>query len=146
MAVKYPDQAAYQRRTYARNKTLVFEHYGTSCSCCGSVDLLQIDHIAGGGKAHRKEVGGGGSPFYRWLVGQGFPAGYQTLCRPCNGSKNNGEFCRLHDGQGRRRQTVYPHSGQWQALREKAVRLGISVQDALDLALAGYLTEDIAGR
>jgi len=31
----------------------------------------------------------------RWLVKNGFPEGFQTLCRPCNVSKKRGTRCRL---------------------------------------------------
>lgn len=78
----------------------VFGHYGTVCACCGTRKNLSIDHIAGGGAEHRIELFGtskGGWMFYRWLVEQGFPDGYQTLCMPCNSSKGSGERCRrLH--------------------------------------------------
>jgi len=77
----------------------VFDHYGHACACCGTAERLDIDHINGGGSAHRTALFGrannGGADFYRWLVAQGFPPGYQVLCRPCNASKANGVTCRL---------------------------------------------------
>jgi hypothetical protein len=33
--------------------------------------------------------------FYRWLVRQGFPDGYQALCNSCNLSKGPSERCSL---------------------------------------------------
>ena len=33
--------------------------------------------------------------FYGWLIANGFPPGYQTLCRPCNASKADSPACRL---------------------------------------------------
>jgi hypothetical protein len=47
------------RRTAARSR---------SCVCCGEemFQFLALDHINGGGHAHRKETGGGG--FYSWLA------------------------------------------------------------------------------
>ncbi len=32
---------------------------------------------------------------YRWLIRNGFPEGFQTLCMPCNSSKRDGDRCRL---------------------------------------------------
>jgi hypothetical protein len=73
----------------------VFGHYGRSCACCGTAENLTIDHVLGGGRAHLKGLGlGGGDGFYRWLIGNDFPAGFQTLCGPCNGSKGEGARCR----------------------------------------------------
>jgi hypothetical protein len=78
----------------------VFDHYGSSCRCCGSTERLTIDHINGGGEDHRRELGTkGGSGMYRWLIASSFPEGYQTLCMPCNRSKSAGERCRLDHGQ-----------------------------------------------
>jgi len=38
----------------------------------------------------------------RWLIKNGFPEGFQTLCRPCNGSKGDGDRCKLNHGQDRK--------------------------------------------
>lgn len=61
------------------------DHYGRSCATCGEVipEFLTIDHVNGGGNAHRKQVGSGWK-FFRWLVNQGFPGGYRVLCWNCN--------------------------------------------------------------
>jgi len=86
-------------RDSARLRDQVFGHYGRSCACCGTTENLSIDHVNGDGAGHREELfgrrHGGGDQFYRWLVKNGFPAGFQTLCLPCNQSKQNGEQCRL---------------------------------------------------
>jgi hypothetical protein len=55
---------------------------------------LTIDHINGDGKRHRKEVHRG-TPFWRWLIAEGFPEGFQVLCLSCNQSKGRGDRCRL---------------------------------------------------
>lgn len=95
-----------QRRRYAEWRDQVFAHYGTACACCGVSDRLTIDHVDGGGGDHRQQLrgkrgGGGGAWFYRWLIRQGFPDGYQTLCQPCNRSKGAQESCSLqHDPDG----------------------------------------------
>lgn len=64
-------------------KTDCINHYGGKCICCGETELvfLCIDHINGGGVAHRKEIG---MKIHRWLRQKGYPAGYQVLCANCN--------------------------------------------------------------
>jgi hypothetical protein len=95
-------EEAYERGRQFRERTraAVFDHYGWTCACCGRTDHLTIDHINGGGADHRERLFGrrhqGGVSFYRWLIKQDFPAGYQTLCQPCNMSKAGTEACRLH--------------------------------------------------
>jgi hypothetical protein len=88
-----------QGRAYVQLRDQVFGHYGTVCACCGTTENLTIDHVNGGGTKHREELGGiGGIQFYVWLIRNGFPEGFQTLCNPCNISKGNGLACRLkHD-------------------------------------------------
>lgn len=46
--------------------------------------VLDVDHVNNDGAEHRKEVR---SNFYAWLKQQGFPEGYQILCRNCNWAK-----------------------------------------------------------
>ena len=95
------EHAVSHLRNYrAEVRALVFGHYGMACACCGTTESLTIDHINGDGEQHRLELfgesqGRGGSQFYAWLVRQGFPPGYQTLCRPCNASKDKGRCCRI---------------------------------------------------
>jgi hypothetical protein len=91
--------AASERRRSARVKAEVLAHYGESCACCGTTDDLTIDHVNGGGSDHREALFGrrhrGGGRFYAWLIAQGYPPGYQTLCRACNRNKAEGPACRL---------------------------------------------------
>jgi hypothetical protein len=95
----YTSEAGRQRN--ADLKAQVLAHYGDVCACCGTSDRLSIDHVNGDGRQHRTELfghpqrGGTGTRYWAWLIQQGFPAGYQTLCRPCNSSKGTGERCRL---------------------------------------------------
>lgn len=70
-----------------RKKELVFDHYGNSCTYCGSISNLQIDHMQGDGKAHRQSMVT--NSMYHWLIKNGFPSGFQTLCKRCNMSKQN---------------------------------------------------------
>lgn len=71
-------------------KTLVFSHYSGNgipkCANCKERRLvcLTIDHINGGGEAHRKRIGkSGGYSFYAWLRDNGYPPEYQVLCMNC---------------------------------------------------------------
>lgn len=65
-----------------------------SCVCCQEtiIQFLGIDHINGGGREHRKEVGSGFS-FYRWLKRQDYPEGFQTMCHNCNQAKGQCGTC-----------------------------------------------------
>lgn len=72
----------YQLRNI-KDKAAVLNHYGSRCALCshGRFVSLTIDHIGGGGRKHRSEVG---NSIARWLVSNGFPEGYRTLCWNCN--------------------------------------------------------------
>ena len=94
-------QRALKRRHSARVRVQVFDHYGWACACCGTTEgRLTIDHIDGNGRAHRIELFGApnsaGMPFYAWLVRNGFPGGFQTLCSRCNNAKGASPACPLH--------------------------------------------------
>lgn len=79
----HKDQQEKNRRIELRMKLL--KRYGASCSCCGESkpEVLCIDHIEGGGEKHRKEVGSG-TAFQWWLLRNGLPDGFRTLCHNCN--------------------------------------------------------------
>jgi len=84
-------QNAVKRRKEERE--LVFNHYGRNCVCCyeSTFELLTIDHINNDGKEHRKQLNNeGGEHFYRWLIKNNFPEGFQTLCWNCNVGKRLG--------------------------------------------------------
>jgi hypothetical protein len=85
---KKPWRLEYQREWFRKLREAVIHHYGgetPSCACCGLTDfrILTIDHIEGGGKAHRR-ITGNGMSFYRWLQKNGYPSGYRILCHNCN--------------------------------------------------------------
>jgi hypothetical protein len=78
------------RKTQAKLRRTVIEHYGGKCSCCGEFEykFLSIDHINGKGNQHRLEVGGNKkSPILRWLIKNNFPKEFQILCHNCNMAK-----------------------------------------------------------
>ena len=55
--------------------------------------FLSIDHVNGGGRAHRKAVGGGIAVLLD-IIKRGFPAQFQLLCYNCNlGPYLNGGSC-----------------------------------------------------
>ena len=91
------DHRAADQAASDRIRELVFGHYGRACACCGSTELLTIDHMNPIINAQlRRYTGRGGVRFYRWLIRQGLPPGYQTLCQLCNASKGTGPVCRRH--------------------------------------------------
>jgi hypothetical protein len=104
-AVREKERADCRQR-HQGARTQVFDVYGWTCSCCGRGEpevQLSIDHIFGDGSAHRLELFGdsnmnGGRMFYQWVIDNGFPDFLQSLCRPCNASKRDGDQCQLdHD-------------------------------------------------
>ncbi len=78
-----------QRKRRKIIKIQVISHYSKEqmkCCRCGFDDMraLSIDHIEGGGVKHRKSLNFiGGCAFYRWLVKNNLPTGYQVLCMNC---------------------------------------------------------------
>lgn len=96
-------QAKYRKDNAASIKEWHFDYrkqlridalvaYGTKCACCGetTIEFLTIDHIDGGGRKHRKEIG---SQFYRWLRNNYYPEGFRTLCYNCNCSIGAYGYC-----------------------------------------------------
>ena len=71
----------------------VFNHYGHHCVCCGETQpkFLAIDHIHGGGNKHIREIGLGN--FYKWLIKNNYPKGFQVLCHNCNFAKGHYGSC-----------------------------------------------------
>lgn len=91
-----------KRRARLRLKVVVIGHYGGRCRCCKETQLLflTIDHINGGGLAHKRELRNKGMHLYGWLVKNNYPFGFQVLCFNCNcGRSLNGGIC-PHKGVG----------------------------------------------
>ena len=73
-----------------RRKILVLTHYGKSgkLQCCWyncgitDPDMLSLDHVNDNGAEHRghKRSAGSGGPAYAYIIREGFPKGFQTLC------------------------------------------------------------------
>lgn len=96
-------QRELQQAQHARWREAVFEHYGKSCTCCGETEsvFLTIDHVNQDGAKHRRGDVDAKSRFYRWLMKNGYPDGFQTLCYNCNcGRYRNGGICphQMHGG------------------------------------------------
>jgi hypothetical protein len=114
----HPDRVKEQKRLYRERhreqikdknrkyrlklQIITLKHYGgdpPKCICCGETILkfLTIDHINGGGTTHRKQIfrdKRGGWEFYRWLINNSFPEGFQILCFNCNcGRARNDGIC-----------------------------------------------------
>ncbi len=79
---------------YAEIKTLIHDHYGRKCVCCGEtrMEFLTVDHINGGGTKHRKLLGGGNA-FFIWLRNNNYPPEYRILCINCNFSMGRFGYC-----------------------------------------------------
>ena len=91
-----------ERRQRTKNlKQQVIEGYGGKCECCGesNPEFLTVDHINGGGKAHRESTGYGDS-HYLWIINHGFPKDLRLLCMNCNFSIGHYGYC-PHQMEGR---------------------------------------------
>ena len=89
-------------RSVLRRKMKVLAHYGEVCACCGESwpVFLTMDHIDGGGNAHRK-ASIGAKVIYRWLVKNNYPPGFQVLCANCNLAKHQKKVCPHQSTTGR---------------------------------------------
>ena len=136
--MRVADQGNSEKPGWPQLRAAVLGHYGTACACCGAAERLSIDHVEGNGARHRQELFGGKSSsqrMYRWLVKQGFPDGFQTLCLPCNQSKGNGRECKRHNPGAvrpavavdarriRMRQVLAQAGGQGMSVSELVARL-----------------------
>jgi len=110
---KERDRKTYNDAYYAKNKEwmiadakayrvalkseILAAYGGPVCACCfeDNAKFLSIDHIDGGGNAHRKAIGvSAGHGFYAWLKVNNFPPGFRVLCYNCNfGRAKNDGIC-----------------------------------------------------
>lgn len=87
-------KGVHWERTYREKlRKTVLDRLGTSCACCriDDVEILTIDHIDGGGSAHRRQVGSWA--LLRHLRDIEDVSEYQTLCWNCNLSKGFHQVC-----------------------------------------------------
>lgn len=88
------------KRRNMRHREMVISHYSPKkcCTSCGFSDMraLSIDHINGDGANHRRELKG--KSFYKWLIDNKYPRGFQVLCMNCQFIKRHeqNEY-RTHD-------------------------------------------------
>ena len=87
---------AYYYKWKLEYKKKVLEAYGDRCACCAETSpiFLTVDHINNDGASHRRELSGSrksGTWFYKWLMNNNFPSGFQILCWNCNWAKRFGE-------------------------------------------------------
>lgn len=93
------DKSHYQaanRKARAKLKAEVYSHYGSACACCGESNLffLTIEHLNGGGRAHRRVIGNSATSLLYDIRNRGFPAEFEILCFNCNcGKARNGGIC-----------------------------------------------------
>lgn len=84
------DHLEYLTERRAQIKLDALNAYGGSACVWNGCNItdpeqLTIDHIEGGGNAHRKEINrAGGSGFMQWLKTQNYPPGYRVLCHNHN--------------------------------------------------------------
>lgn len=91
-----PMQKKWDKNYRLRLNEETMNAYGGKCACCGESHLafLELDHINGGGIAHRKEIGGQGNVFYMKLRTLGFPKdNLQVLCANCHRAKTRDVPC-----------------------------------------------------
>lgn len=87
-----------KQETNWRLKLEMISAYGEKCECCGEMtpEFLTIDHIGGGGNAHRRRVGKG-RKIYAELKTLGFPKDkYRLLCFNCNITLGFRGYCPHH--------------------------------------------------
>lgn len=74
------------------DREAAIRHYGGECACCGeeTIEFLEIDHIQGGGKKHRRSIGGN---IWAWMRRNGYPDGFRVLCSNCNFSIGRFGYC-----------------------------------------------------
>ncbi|SRR6266478_9504723 len=75
------------RRKRERDWKAILLAYGGQCVHCEDTreEVLTLDHIGGGGNAHRRSLKkSAGSGFYAWVVLNNFPPFLRLLCFNCN--------------------------------------------------------------
>ena len=91
---KTKDVRDKEKDCYIKNKLRIISHYSNGencCECCKEkhIEFLTIDHINGGGRKHRKEVGN----FFAWVKRNNYPPGFRILCMNCNFALGKFGYC-----------------------------------------------------
>ena len=88
---RYSDQSKRRNRKVRLEVLTVYCGGSPACQCCGEahVEFLALDHIDGGGLAHRRSINEEpcGHKLYRWARNNGYPPLLQVLCHNCNCAK-----------------------------------------------------------
>lgn len=85
--------ADYHQRKKARVRSIALAHYGpdgrAACCRCGidDPDVLSLDHVDHSGAEHRRRDPNARKLLF-WVVANGLPPGFQTLCMNCNWKKH----------------------------------------------------------
>ena len=85
--------AEKQKHYRQKIRQQVLTAYGNKCNCCSSTQALQVDHVNGNGRQHRKELGGSSTQVYRHITKTNFPPEFQLLCKVCNYAKDTHTSC-----------------------------------------------------
>lgn len=94
-----PDKSRKLQRDASRRRRLsIITHYSNGkmyCECCkeSNYEFLTVDHINGGGRKHRKELGNNGQGLYNWLKKNKYPPGFRILCYNCNSCYGHYNYC-----------------------------------------------------
>ena len=94
----WTDQVRNERYEYMKQRGIdlrmkILCRYSKSekpfCAYCNTqyYEFLCVDHINGGGKEHRREIGMSGRSTYKWIVDNDYPDIFQILCYNCNFTK-----------------------------------------------------------
>jgi hypothetical protein len=83
----------YMAERRLRIKADLVAGYGGKCTCCGetSIEFLTLEHLNGGGRAHRAVKDSLG--IFNEVIRAGFPKEYTILCMNCNFAKRFGKEC-----------------------------------------------------
>jgi hypothetical protein len=89
-------------RRYRRLRLEALQYYGgqePECACCGEwhLSFLALDHIAGGGTQHRKDLNAASLNIWEFLRREEYPIGYRVLCHNCNGARGYYGSCPHED-------------------------------------------------
>lgn len=106
MAVWTPAKRAraneLNKKRTAEMRRSVIDVYGARCACCGETEpaFLTLDHVNNDGHKMRKSVHGKAChSFYKWIIGNKYPASIQVLCMNCNlGKARNRGICPHKEG------------------------------------------------